>query len=169
MTDDEICGYEKGTDGEPCEFSPSYPDGRCGHHTEHKEPEDKGRPTKLNKQRQEQIASAIENGRSITCAARRAGVSRNAVFSWIQKGEDQEEGVYAEFHDRITRAKGEGEEFYMNLALQLAKENGDHRFIASLMKQRYPDSWGETETGVEADKVEIVMQGDSKQYEPTIE
>jgi hypothetical protein len=37
----------------------------------------------------------------------------------------------------------------------LARENGDHQFIASLMKQRYPDSWGETETGVETDTTVI--------------
>jgi hypothetical protein len=42
----------------------------------------------------------------------------------------------------------------------MAKEDGDHRFIASLMKQRYPDSWGDTETGVEADTVEINVSED---------
>jgi hypothetical protein len=87
-----------------------------------------------------------------------AGVSRNAVYSWIEKGEDEDEGVYAEFHDRLTRAKGHGEDFYFGLALELAKENEDHRFIASLMKQRYPDSWGDTETGVEA--AEITVESD---------
>jgi len=154
MSDDEICGHTK-NDGEKCTFSPSYDDGKCGHHTEHKGPEDRGRPTKLTKQREEQIASAIENGRSMTSAARMAGVSRNAVYSWIEKGEDQDEGVYAEFHDRIRRAQGNGEDFYFSLALEMAKEDGDHRFIASLMKQRYPDSWGETDTGVEATEINV--------------
>jgi len=44
--------------------------------------------------------------------------------------------------------------------MELAKENGDHRFIASLMKQRYPDSWGETDTGVDADNVTIEVSED---------
>lgn len=163
--DDDVCGHIK-NNGEPCEYSPSYPDGKCGHHTDEKGPEDRGRPTKLTKQREEQIASAIENGRSMTSAARMAGVSRNAVYSWIEKGEDQEEGVYAEFHDRVRRAQGKGEDFYFSLALEMAKEEGDHRFIASLMKQRYPDSWGDTETGVDADTVKLEVSENVKNSWP---
>ena len=82
--DSEECGHMK-NDGERCTFSAKYSDGKCGHHTDEKGPEDRGRPTKLTKQREEQIASAIENGRSMTSAARMAGVSRNAVYSWIEK------------------------------------------------------------------------------------
>lgn len=159
MSDDEdICGHEK-NDGEECTFNPSYPDGKCGHHTGSDEADDTGRPTKLSKSRQEKIAGAIEAGKSMNLAARKAGVTPNTVFNWLNRGEsDKEEGrdnEYTEFFDRITRAKGQGEDFYFSLAVQLARENEDHRFIASLMKQRYPDSWGETETGVEADTVKL--------------
>jgi transposase-like protein len=164
MTDD--CGHIK-NDGEPCTYEAKYPDGKCGHHTASDEVGDGGRPTKLTRERQEQIAAAIESGKSITSAARMAGVSRNAVYDWMEKGETQEEGVYAEFHDRLMRARGHGEDFYYNLALELAKENEDHRFIASLMKQRYPDSWGDTETGVEADTVEINVSEDIAETWPT--
>lgn len=150
----DICGAEKG-DGEICTFIPKYSDGRCGHHTETGENEPQGRDSKLTKQREEQIAQAIENGRSMTSAARMAGVSRNAIYSWIEKGEDQDEGIYSDFHDRIRRAQGNGEDFYFSLALQMAKENEDHRFIASLMKQRYPDSWGDTKTGVDAPEINV--------------
>jgi transposase-like protein len=160
----DICGAET-TDGGTCEFEGKYPDGRCGHHTDTEQPYE-DRDSKLTKQRQEQIASAIEQGRSMQSAARRAGITPQTVYNWLDKGEGQKEGLYNEFFERITHARGEGEEFYMNLALQMAKENGDHRFIASLMKQRYPDSWGETETGVEADKVELVMQSEKSNYVP---
>lgn len=143
MSDEELCGAET-TDGTPCQNNADS----CPWHTN--DAPDTGRPSKLSMERQEKIAQAIEAGKSMTIAARKAGVSRNSVYSWIEKGEDQDEGVYADFHDRIRRARGEGEDFYLSLALQMAKENGDHRFIASLMKQRYPDSWADTETGVEA-------------------
>jgi len=150
----EQCGHET-AEGEPCSLPGSYADGRCHHHTQAEDTGNNGRPTKLSYERQEKIAQAIEAGKSMTIAARKAGVSRNAVYSWIEKGEDQNEGVYKDFHDRIMRARGEGEDFYLSLALEMAKENGDHRFIASLMKQRYPDSWGETDTGVDADTVKL--------------
>jgi len=151
---DEICG-EPTADGSPCENPACRTDGKCWMHTQADEPADVGRDSKLNVERQEQIAQAVEQGKSLTSAARMAGVDRTTVYGWIDKGEAQDEGIYAEFYNRLTRAKGHGEEFYFNLALEMAKENGDHRFIASLMKQRYPDSWGDTETGVEADETVI--------------
>jgi len=162
MSDDDAdtCGYIK-DNGDPCQLPASRPDGRCHHHTEIDDQRaNGGRDSKLTKEREEQIAQAIEQGKSLTSAARMAGVSRTAVYAWLEKGEDQEEGIYADFHDRLTRAKGHGEDFYFNLAIELARENEDHRFIASLMKQRYPDSWGETETGVDADSVTIEVSED---------
>jgi len=148
MTED-ICGAET-VSGEPCQ----NPAESCPWHNVENPPKN-GRDSKLTKEREEKIAQAIEKGKSMTIAARKAGISRNAVYSWIEKGEDQDEGIYADFHDRLMRARGHGEDFYLSLALDMAKENGDHRFIASLMKQRYPDSWGETDTGVEADTVTL--------------
>jgi len=121
---DDTCGYET-ADGTPCEHPACRDDGRCWIHTDTDGRVEVGRDSKLTKEREEKIAQAIENGKSITSAARMAGVSRNAVYSWLQKGDDQEEGVYADFHDRITRAKGHGEDFYFSLALELAKENED--------------------------------------------
>lgn len=141
---DETCGVDT-ADGSPCQNPACRSDGRCWIHTETEESADVGRDSKLTRERQEEIAQAIENGKSITSAARMAGVSRNAIYDWMERGETQDEGIFAEFHDRLVRAKGHGEDFYFNLALELARENEDHRFIASLMKQRYPDSWAESE------------------------
>ena len=151
MTD--ICGVET-TKGEPCQ----NPAESCPWHNVDEKP-DNGRDTKLSLERQEQIATAIEQGKSLTSAARMAGVDRTTVYGWIERGEADaesgEENGVTECYLRLTRANGHGEDFYFELALELARENGDHQFIASLMKQRYPDSWGETETGVSSPDIEI--------------
>jgi transposase-like protein len=158
--DADICGHVK-NDGEKCTYSPKYDDGKCGHHTEHDTGAERreGRPSKLSYERQEKIATAIESGKSMNSAARMAGVDPTTVYNWLDRGESElkadKDNEYTEFYQRITHAKGHGEDFYFNLALELARENEDHRFIASLMKQRYPDSWAETETGVDADKTVI--------------
>lgn len=163
--DNEVCGVEK-NDGEKCTFSPSYPDGKCGHHTDEKEYEG-GRPTKLSYDRQEKIAGAIEAGKSINSAARMAGVDPSTVYGWLDRGESEikagEDNEFTEFYNRLTRAKGHGEDFYFGLALELARENGDHRFIASLMKQRYPDSWasGEDSPGVNDEAGTVINIPDS--------
>jgi len=161
MSDDdtEQCGHIK-NDGEPCTFGAKYDDGKCGHHTECETGEDPiGRPTKLSYERQEQIASDIEQGRSMASAARKAGVTPQTVINWMDRGKgelsEDKENAYTAFFERITRAKGEGEEYYFKTVVEMAKEDGDHRFIASLMKQRYPDSWGETKTGVDSEQTVI--------------
>ena len=159
-SDSDVCGHTK-NDGEPCGFDAKYDDGKCGHHTECDTGAEnrEGRPSKLSYERQEKIATAIEGGKSLNSAARMAGVNPSTVYGWLDRGESEidagNENEYTEFYNRLTHAKGHGEDFYFNLALQLAKENEDHRFIASLMKQRYPDSWGETETGVDAVEINV--------------
>jgi len=155
MSEDDVCGSLNTTSGEPCQFSPG--DSCPWHNTDN--PPDNGRPSKLSYERQEKIATAIEQGKSLNSAARMAGVDPSTVYGWVDRGEAAieagKENEFADFYKRLTHAKGYGEDFYFGLALELARENGDHRFIASLMKQRYPDSWGDTETGVDADVVDV--------------
>ena len=146
------CGHIK-NDGESCTFNAKYEDGKCGHHTECDTGNDRdsGRPSKLSYERQEQRAADIEQGRSMTSAARKSGVTPQTVINWMDKGkaakENNEENEYSEFLERITRAKGEGEEYYFRTVVEMAKDEGDHRFLASLMKQRYPEAWAEKENG----------------------
>lgn len=146
--DTEECGELK-NNGDPCTYGAKYPDGRCGHHTEHND--DRGRPSKLSKSRQESIAADLERGKSLNSAARKVGVTPQTVYNWIDRGESEyEEGnenEYADFFERITRARGQGEDHYFQTVWEIAKEEGDHRFLASLMKQRYPDSWAEGDDG----------------------
>lgn len=167
--DSDVCGERK-NDGEKCTYSPSYPDGKCGHHTDEKDLSDRGRPSKLTHAIQESIAADIEKGRSMRSAARKQDLTPQTVMNWMQKGESHlEEGKdneYTEFFERITRAKGYGEEWYMQTIIDLAEENEDHRFLMSLMKQRYPESWGETETGVEADTVKLEVSENVKDSWP---
>ena len=161
----EKCGAET-TQGHPCENNKES----CPwHNTDN--PPDNGRPTKLSHAKQEAIAADIEQGRSMRSAARKQDLTPQTVMNWMQRGEaDLEEGKeneYTQFFERITRAKGYGEEWYMQTIIELAEENEDHRFLMSLMKQRYPDSWGETETGVESDTVNIEVSERVRETWPT--
>jgi len=157
----EKCGAET-TKGTPCQNdAESCP----WHNTD--SPPDNGRDSKLTKEREEQIAQAIERGKSINSAARMSGISPQTVYNWLDRGEDESNTVYADFFERITSAKGYGEDRYFNVIWELAKEEGDHRFLASLMKQRYPDSWDETETGVDANQVEIEVSERVRDTWPT--
>jgi len=152
---EDVCGSLNTTSGEPCQFSPGE---SCPWH-DTETPPDTGRPTKLSYDRQEKIASAIEDGKSISIAARKNDVSPKTVSNWAQKGEaDLEQGKeneYTEFFRRFERALGYKEDWYLQLIIDMARENGDHRFLMSLLKNEFPDEWGDTETGVDADVVDV--------------
>lgn len=146
----EICGHPT-ADDDPCQLPASFDDDRCHHHTDTPEgPEDVGRPSKLTKQRQEDIAAAVEQGASWNEATRKNGVHPETARTWLRKGEEQEEGVYAEFHSRLTRAKGEGEGTYRQALLRIAIENNDTATLMTMLKQRYPEEWGDVDRGDQA-------------------
>lgn len=152
MTND-TCGHPT-ADGDPCQ-NPATEGDHCwlDAHGGHADPS--GRPSKLTDERVETITSTIAEGKSVASAARMANINRTTVYNWIERGEVEDEGPFAEFFNAIERALGHSEDFYFTTAMDLAIENGDHRFIASLMKQRHQDSWGDTKTGVESDRTVI--------------
>ncbi|UIO98887.1 helix-hairpin-helix domain-containing protein [Halobaculum sp. CBA1158] len=119
-----------------------------------------GRPSKLNVQRQEAIASMIEDGQSIRAACRCNGISHETFYDWLRKGDEQEEGVYADFADRIARARGAGESRLVDDIIETAREKGDTRTLLSVLKSRYPESWGDADAGDSESTVEVYLTAD---------
>lgn len=143
MTDDvdddtDLCGAEC-KDGTPCE----HPAGACPWHG--RDDPDGGRPTKLTKERQEQIATLVERGHSMKAAARRAGIHPETLRRWLRRGEEQDEGLYADLADRMLRAVGASETSYVNSIKRIAEEQGDARLLMTMLKQRHPETWGDVD------------------------
>ncbi len=153
----ELCGYEK-DDGGPCQLPASRPDGRCHHHTQIDGARaNGGRQSKLTEGRQENIAVMIEDGHSIGAAARSNGINVSTFFNWMEKGEQQDDGPYADFYDRLTRARGNGERKYVDTIAEIARETNDTATLMTLLKSRYPDAWGDVERGEQTGGVEVVL------------
>ena len=133
MTDD-TCGYGDTQSGEPCSNPASEEDDRCWLHTSLNEPEDVGRPTKLTRQRQEVIASAIEQGHSFRSACEQAGIPKQTGHRWMKLGEDQDEGVYHDFYDRITRARGVGKSEIEQSIVDICKQKKDAATLLRYLK-----------------------------------
>lgn len=145
---DDICGYEDTTTGQPCR----HPAGSCpvpshrGAVPNGGNPQ--GRPTKLNLQRQEDIAQAVERGKSFTSACRKAGITPQTGIRWMQVGEDEDEGPYREFFERLTRAKGIGQDLWEQ---RLHEVTEDPATIMAILKTQYPDTeWGDANRGEQA-------------------
>ncbi|WP_226041580.1 helix-hairpin-helix domain-containing protein [Natrinema sp. DC36] len=106
-------------------------------------PSHRGRDPKLTKQRQEAIAEMLENGQSVAAACRCNGIGQTTFYEWLERADDQDEGIYADFADRVASARGAGEAKLVDDLLDIAREKGDARTVLSVLKNRYPESWGE--------------------------
>lgn len=153
MTDD-TCGHPTANDT-PCQHPACRPDDKCWIHTDHN-PTPGGQPTKLTDDRTQTITSAIAEGKTIADAARMCGINRVTVYNWLERGESEDDGPYHEFFNDVERARGHRGDYYHSLALELAIEDGDHRFIMSLLKTMEPEVWGDTDTGVNADRNRVI-------------
>jgi hypothetical protein len=157
MTNDELCGAET-TNGGTCQNKAES----CPWHGV-ENPPDNGRPTKLTKEVVDNITTHIAEGKSDNAAFRLEDLHPSTKGNWLGKVDPEEvpkdpdfdSDPYGYFFRRYTHARGLGEDFYFSTVIEMAEEAGDHRFVASLMKQRYGDSWAETDTGVEADTVNV--------------
>lgn len=161
----DICGHPTG-DGSPCQ-NPATEDGHCwldGHGGDVQVGRDRDPPSKST---QEQIASRIEGGSSIQEACRRAGVHREQFYRWMQYGDEEEAGPFQEFRDRLVRARGEGEAQYREALIDIAKENGDTATLMAMLKQRYPESWGDVDRGQQAGGVVVKTEaGETTEIDP---
>lgn len=155
MSNDDICGSTDTSDGEPCENPPSRDDGRCHLHTQLGDQSDVGRDPKLTKHRQENIASMLEGGQSIRAACRCNDIGTTTFYEWLDRADRQDEGIYADFAERVARARGQGESQLVDELLDMVREKGDTRTLLSIVKSRYPESWGDAEAGEEGGTVNI--------------
>lgn len=151
---DDTCDHPTAED-EPCQHPACRPDGKCWMHTEH-DPDTPGRPTKLNLQRQENIAQAVEKGKSFTSACRKSGITPQTGIRWMQLGEDEDEGPYREFFERLTRAKGVGQDHWEQ---RLHEVTQDPATIMAILKTQYPDTeWGDAKRGEQEGTQEFVFR-----------
>lgn len=161
MTDD-TCGHPT-ADDTPCQ-NPATEGDHCwlDAHGGTVEP---GRPREApDKATQEKVASAVESGSSIREACRRSGVHPEQFYRWMQYGDEEDAGPFQEFRERLVRARGEGEAQYRETLLTLAEETGDTATLMAMLKQRYPESWGDVDRGEQASGV-VVNVGDPEEHE----
>lgn len=116
MPDDDICGYENTTTGDPCQ----HPAGSCpvpshsGAAPDGGNPQ--GRPSKFSDERaRAAIHAAEEYGKSKRGCERDAGVARGTLDNWLEANPTFEgpDGNEYDFLTAFRRARGEGETYYI--------------------------------------------------------
>lgn len=158
---DENCGSTDTSTGKPCQRDAGWGTDRdygyCTTHTDDDDGPPAHRPTKLTRERQESIAQMLEKGHSVKAACRCNGIHHSTFYDWLEKGDEQEEGLFADFSDRVTRARGAGERKLVDELLEMAREQNDTRAILSILKNRYPDSWGDGDIEEQGGTVEVFL------------
>lgn len=143
---EEQCGYVK-NDGDACTFAPKYPDGRCGHHTDH-ETGSTGRTSRLNENPEviTLMAGEIRQGATISEALaeveEKTGVfiAQSTHGNWMQRGKsDADDSIYKEYRKEVMRARKNAARSERRQLKQECLENGDTRTFHKLHKEQYGD------------------------------
>jgi hypothetical protein len=97
------------------------------------------RPSKLTKQVQERICSAIRAGNYPAVAAVAAGISEATFYRWMEQGRTAGKGPHRDFYEAVKQAEAESE---VHAVAILRKEmKGDWRAAVALLERRHAGRW----------------------------
>jgi transposase len=97
------------------------------------------RPTKLDPERQKRILDAIRAGSYAEPACRAAGIAESTFYRWLQRGEAEGRGVYADFAQAVRRAEAEAEVNAVEFVE--AQMHKDWRAAIAFLERRHPSRW----------------------------
>lgn len=115
-----------------------------------------GRRTKLTPTIQETIVRALRLGMYQREAAQAAGIGDSTYFEWLQRGEQQKSGVYAEFADAVKKAMAEGEQALL-ARIQMSANEGTWQAAAWILERRYRERWGRSVEVRNSEPVKVAL------------
>ena len=92
---DDICASTETATGDPCRRTPSKPDGKCHTHSEHGSSVS---AWKFSPEFRKQFITLLQAGYYIQDAAEECDVTHESVSNWLNKGEQETTGPFAQFH-----------------------------------------------------------------------
>ena len=112
-----------------------------------------GRPTKLTKEIQQKIISALTAGNYQDTASAYAGISTSCFYNWLERGKKERdrliagekakkaEEIFVEFVDAIESARAQAEVRSVAL-IQKAANDGTWQAAAWYLERSHPQRWG---------------------------
>jgi transposase-like protein len=168
---EDTCGHPtKDGAGSPCQ-NPATDGDSCWIPKHGGDSDDHGkRSTRLEKSVVDNITAHIAEGKSVASATRMETIPPSTFYNWLDKAPEEyddptfENAPYAYLVDRFVRARGLGEDAYVQDVLDIARDEADLSTLLSMLKQRYPESWGDVDRGEQAGGV-VVNASDPDEYE----
>jgi transposase len=99
-----------------------------------------GRKTKLTPQVQEKMVQALSVGATREHAYQYAGISHEAFYNWLEKGEAGKP-LYVEFYEAVKNAEAQAAVGWLAL-IDSAARAGQWQAAAWKLERRYPKVWG---------------------------
>lgn len=116
------------------------------------------RPSKLTKETQDRLISAIKAGATLEAACNYAGIDYTTFRKWMKKGESSRSGKFFEFFNAIKRAEAELE---VRCALEWNKKiTEDWRAAKEFLERRFPDRWGRSVTLTQESPWRVIIEDD---------
>jgi len=103
---------------------------------------------KLKPEVKEKLFRALRLGSYIETAANYAGITRQTLYNWIDRGR-KEESPYHEFVKELDQVMAEAELRDLAIITEAAKEQW--QAAAWRLERRYPDRWGRVDRSVKQD------------------
>lgn len=90
------------------------------------------------------ICRAIEAGNTPVTSARAAGISATTFYTWLKRGQEEEEGPYRIFFEKVDRADARSEQTAVALLVEASKS--DWKAAESYLSRRFGANWGNKQT-----------------------
>lgn len=104
--------------------------------------------SKLTPEVKEKLFRALRLGSYIETAANYAGITRQTLYNWIDRGR-KEESPYSEFVEELDQVLAEAELRDLAIIAEAAKEQW--QAAAWKLERRYPDRWGRVDRSAKQD------------------
>jgi hypothetical protein len=113
-----------------------------------------GRRSKLTEEVGNIILNAIAIGAGHSTACQAAGIGKSTLYSWLQRGEAQEMGLFRDLLDAVRHIEAKRECEALAHIAQAAED--DWRAAAWFLARRYPERWGRTTTRLGRTEMKVI-------------
>lgn len=140
--DDDTCGYEDTTTGEPCKF----PHGRdsCPWHDVDEPPNTRNTLLEEEPQITHLVAGELQNESTVPEACAEANISVKQYHDWYSRGRnDDADEIFREFRRECRRARMVAAGTDRQSVKEIAKQKGDSRTLWKAHMQQYGDIYAE--------------------------
>jgi hypothetical protein len=104
-----------------------------------------GRPSKLSKELVDNLLNFIKAGAFVETAVKAAGIHKDTLYYWLERGKREKKGPYREFSDAYEKACAEFEIGGILKIRAAAKDPKAWFAMAWLLERRFPGRWARPE------------------------